>query len=71
MVFQGDSPLEKLTNLLFGLDGIGTYPSIHLVFMRLSLVGNLALNFLTGQELAVYHVQVLGAIYTLCWAGLP
>ena len=28
MVFQGDSPLEKLTNLLFGLDGIGTYPSI-------------------------------------------
>lgn len=70
MVFQGDSPLEKLTNLLFGLDGIGTYPSIHLVFMRLSLLGNLALNFLTGQELAVYHVQVLGAIYTLCWAGL-
>ena len=70
MVFQGDSAGEKLWNLLFNLDNTAAYPSIHLVFVRASLAGNLALNVLTGQSLDTYHIQVLGLIYLLCYAGL-
>lgn len=70
MVFRGETGWEKLANLLFSGEDLDTYPSIHVVFMRLSLLGNLGLNFLTGRELSVYRVQVLGAIYALCWAGL-
>ena len=70
MVFQGDSAGEKLWNLLFNLDNTAAYPSIHLVFVRASLAGNLALNALTGQSLDTYHIQVLGLLYLLCYAGL-
>ena len=70
MVFQGDSAGEKLWNLLFNLDNTAAYPSIHLVFVRASLAGNLALNVLTGQSLDTYHIQVLGLICLLCYAGL-
>ena len=70
MVFQGNSAGEKLWNLLFSLDNTAAYPSIHLVFVRASLAGNLALNALTGQSLDTYHIQVLGLIYLLCYAGL-
>ncbi|MGI5928464.1 DUF6273 domain-containing protein [Pseudoflavonifractor sp.] len=70
MVFQGDSAGEKLWNLLFNLDNTAAYPSIHLVFVRASLAGNLALNVLTGQSLDTYHIQVLGLIYLLCYTGL-
>ena len=70
MVFQGDSAGAKLWNLLFNLDNTAAYPSIHLVFVRASLAGNLAPNALTGQSLDTYHIQVLGLIYLLCYAGL-
>ena len=33
-------------------------------------MGNLAVNLLTGQSLDTYHIQVLGVIYLLCYAGL-
>ena len=70
MEFRGDSPGEKLWNLLFSTEKIEAYPSVHLVFVRASLVGNLAVNLLTGQSLDTYHIQVLGVIYLLCYAGL-
>lgn len=70
MVFEGSSSAEKLSNLLFSLDPIDSYPSIHMVFVRLSIVGNLALNLLTGQPLDTYHIQVLGLIYLFCYAAL-
>lgn len=70
MEFQGESVPEKLWNLLFTLGNTQRYPSIHLVFVRVSLAGNLILNLLTGQALSVYHVEVLGLLYLLCYAGL-
>lgn len=70
MVFEGPSAVGKLCRLLFSLENTGAYPSIHLVFVRASLAGNLALNLLTGRPLDTYHIQVLGLIYLLCYAGL-
>lgn len=70
MKLQGDSPGEQLWNLLFSTEKIEAYPSIHMVFVRASLVGNLAVNLVTGQSMDTYHIQVLGVIYLLCYAGL-
>lgn len=70
MVFRGSSGGEKLWNLLFSLQGTETYPSVHLVFIRASLAGNLALNVLTASPLSTYRVEVLGGIYLLLYAAL-
>ncbi len=70
MVFQGESRAEKLQNLLFSLDNVSGYPSIHLLFVRLSMAGNLALNLLTGQSLDLYRVEVLGLLCMVLYALL-
>ncbi len=58
-----------LGQLLFTGRGLSHYPSIHLVFVRLSAAGNLLLNALTGAPAETYRLWVLGGMYCLCWAG--
>lgn len=70
MIFQGETGGEKLWNLIFSLENTEAYPSIHLAFVRASLAGNLLLNRITGASLDTYHIQILGLIYILCYAGL-
>lgn len=70
MDFDGPLTPGVVKELLLSLTGVGGYPSIHVAFVRLSLLGNLALNALLGLEANAYHVQVLGAIYLLCYAVL-
>lgn len=70
MVLRGENFFSQAAHLLFSLEGVSHYPSIHLVFVRLSEVGNLALNYVTGADPAVYRVSVLGALYCLCMAAL-
>lgn len=70
MTFRGGTRAEKLGNLLFSTEGLREYPSVHLIFVRLSLLGNLALNLLTGSDLSLWRMEVLGAIYVLCYAAL-
>lgn len=70
MDFEGPITPGVVKDLLFSLDGVGGYPSIHVAFVRLSLLGNLAVNALFGLNPNVYHIQVLGAIYLCCYAAL-
>lgn len=70
MDFEGPITPGVVRDLLFSLDGVGGYPSIHVAFVRLSLLGNLAVNALFGLSPNVYHIQVLGAIYLFCYAVL-
>lgn len=70
MDFDGPLTPGVVKELLLSLTGVGGYPSIHVAFVRLSLLGNLALNALLGLEANTYHVQVLGALYLLCYAVL-
>jgi len=70
MDLQGEGLPEQMGRLLFSLKGVRNYPSAHLIFVRLSLVGSLAFNLLTGQSPEVYHMEVLGLLYLLCWTAL-
>lgn len=64
--------LEEHTpaELIFSLDGVDAYPSVHLLFIRASMAANMGLNAITGAPMETYRVQVLGLIYLLCYAGL-
>lgn len=71
MNFEGDTDTPRsAADLLFSLDGVEAYPSVHLVFIRASMAANMALNTLTGAPLETYRVQLLGFLYLLCYAGL-
>ena len=68
--FRMDLEGRSAADLLFSLDGVDAYPSVHLLFIRASMGANLALNALTGAPVETYRVQVLGLFYLLCYAGL-
>lgn len=71
MDFEGEGA-QALTpaDLLFSLDGVEAYPSVHLLFIRASMAASMGLNVLIGAPMETYRVQVLGLIYLLCYAGL-
>lgn len=70
MDFDGPVTPGVVGELLFSPAGVESYPSIHVAFVRLSLLGNLALNPLLGLAPNAYHIQVLGMLYLLCYAFL-
>lgn len=62
------SAAANVRAILFGHEGLSRYPSIHVGVVRLSVVANLVLNKLTGVEIGLYRMWVLGAIYAVLYA---
>ena len=67
-LFQ-DSAVKNIVSILFGSGNTERYSSIHVAFVRISVVVNLFVNKLTGQEMSTYHIGVLGAIYAALYAA--
>lgn len=65
---RGSAP-ENILAILFGTDGLRSYPSVHVLLVRLSVVLNLVLNKLMGWEMGLYHIQVLGVMCSLLYAA--
>lgn len=65
---EQDSAVRNITSILFGTEGLGHYPSIHVLVVRLSVLVNLVLNKIAGWEISTYHIGVLGALYALLYA---
>lgn len=63
------SALANVTAILFGTEGLGTYPSIQVLVVRLSVLVNLVVNKLAGWEISTYHIQVLGIMHALLYAA--
>lgn len=64
---QGESGLEQMGNLLFSGENVERYPSVHLLFVRVSAAGNFVYNKLTGADPALYRLGILGLLYALCY----
>jgi len=64
------SLLSNAWRIMFSGEGIENYPSIHLLFVRLSVVANLVLNRITAAPLDVYRIGILGAATALMYAAL-
>lgn len=64
-----DSAWENVSSILFGLDGLRNYPSIHVLPVRLSVVASLVVNKLAGLPIDTYHLSILGAFYALLYAA--
>lgn len=59
----------NLASILFGLKGLGSYPSLHVPLVRLSVAVNLVVNKAMGWEMSAYHLGVLGVMYALLYAA--
>ena len=66
---EEDSALGNVSRILFSPEGVADYPSIQLLPVRLSVVGSLVWNKLTGQEMSLYHLEILGFLYTVLYAA--
>lgn len=60
---------ENLGEILFGTAGLRSYPSIHVPLVRLSVAANLVVNKVMGWEMNLYHLEVLGVMYTFLYAS--
>ncbi len=63
------SALANVASILFGATGLGSYPSVQVALVRLSVVANLVVNKLLGWEMSTYHIQVLGAMQAVMYAA--
>ncbi|MCL2217046.1 MAG: hypothetical protein FWB91_08525 [Defluviitaleaceae bacterium] len=61
---------SNLTRIMFSPEGVGSYPSIHILLVRVSVAMNLVLNFILGQPLDIYRIGILGAMTAALYAGL-
>lgn len=59
----------NIRHILFSSDGLARYPSLHVLIVRLAAVLELLINAVTGQELAVFRLRVLGAVYAALYAA--
>lgn len=66
---EGPSVFQNILRILFSPHGLDTYPSVHVAVVRASVALELLLNRLLGRELDVYHIESLGALYALAYAG--
>lgn len=55
--------------ILLGTEGLARYPSVHVLLVRASVAVNLVLNKLTGGEMSLYRIGVLGTMHALLYAG--
>lgn len=65
---RGSAP-ENILAILFGTEGLGSYPSAHVLAVRLSVLLNLVVNKLAGWEMSTYHIGVLGVMYSVLYAA--
>jgi len=63
LTFEGKGRFEKLYNSLFTL--AQPYATTQHIFIKTSILLNLAYNFLTGTDLSVYRIQWLGVLYCI------
>lgn len=68
MVLRGEGDLEQIQNLLFSDEHVDSYPSIHLLFVRVSAFGNYIYNKISGADPALYRMGILGMLYILCYS---
>lgn len=61
---------SNLSKVLFETETLEHYPSIHILFVRISIAINMFINLLTGSALSLYRVSVLAIIYTLCYVAV-
>ncbi len=66
---EGPSVFQNILRILFGSHGLRAYPSIHVAVVRVSVALELLLNRLLGREPDIYHIQSLGVLYALAYAG--
>ena len=70
IILEPASLLSNAFRILFSDEGIENYPSIHLLFVRLSVVINLVMNRITGAPLDIYRIGILGAMMASIYAML-
>ncbi len=63
-----DSATKNVCKILFGKAGLANYPSIQVVPIRISVVLNLICNKLSGGEMDVYRIGILGVLYAVLYA---
>lgn len=61
------SAFSNLAHIVFGTER--SYPSVHVMLVRASVVANLLLNKLTGWDMSTYHIAVLGVMYAFLYAA--
>lgn len=69
IVLQDRSAAENVFGILFGSEGVNVYPSIQLLFTRVSVVLNLIVNKLSGAPMTTYRLGVPGVLYAVCYAA--
>ena len=70
IILEPTSLFSNAWRIMFSEEGIENYPSIHLLFVRLSVVVNLVLNRITGAPLDIYRIGILGAMTAVLYATL-
>ncbi len=65
-----ESMAKNYLSILFGGKDVENYPSIHLVFTRISAAINLFINQITKAPLDTYRLSVLAVIYAILYAGI-
>lgn len=64
------SAAGNILKILFGAEGWQNYPSLQVPIVRISVVLNLVLNKLTGGDITVYRIEVLGLIHCVLYAAV-
>lgn len=65
---QDGGLLRNTARILFDTSALGSYPSVQILFVRLSVALNLLYNYAAGCELSRYRIGVLGIMYSICYA---
>lgn len=68
IVLTEDGAIGNVAKILFGSEGLAEYPSIQILLVRVSVVLSLVVNKVLGQEMAVYHLGLLGILYAALYA---
>jgi hypothetical protein len=64
------SAAGNVLKILFSSEGFSNYPSLQIPIVRISVIGNLFINKLTGGDMSVYRLDVLGVIYSVLYAAV-
>lgn len=64
------SAAGNISKILFGAEGFSNYPSLQIPVVRVSVVLNLIVNKLTGSDMSVYRIEILGLIHCVLYAAV-
>ena len=64
------SAAGNIFKILFGAEGFSNYPSLQVPIIRLSVVVNLFINKVTGSDIPVYRIEVLGMLHCVLYAAV-